>query len=317
MRATTARISAFGKLPTHGDFVRHNAHAPALRALDEWVQRGLFLLKSRRPDELEGAREAARTAAFIFVPARAGETLAGVLTWSGDSAGRVFPFVIASSLPGEERLAGTGRLVTRSGPFFREAAQRAGAAAAGEVDHREIASFLEGLPTGEADEAPYRRYLQETTLATFAEQVWNYFEDSHKYVLFKHLTETFGSVHDGAPALRLALRFPLDRAAPTLCARFWMDACERAAGEPLRAASAFWEIDAEAEPALLLSFTAPAPELLGEVLGSGAVSERVWDLQAADGEQAALAALALPPGIGAVLEEETATLADLLDHLGE
>ncbi len=79
---------AFGKLPTHGDFVRVGEQAP-VELLDRWST-GLALSLSRTPQR--AAAWAAGASVIAMFPHR-GRWWAAVLTSSRDSVGRPFPFI--------------------------------------------------------------------------------------------------------------------------------------------------------------------------------------------------------------------------------
>lgn len=318
MHRATASVAAFGKLPTHGDFVRHRATESAVRAFDEWLQRGLFALKQQKPGAMREPYDAAPAQAFVFRDAETGQLLLGVVRASRDSAGRAFPFVVAA--PAAEADASTHAILEQYTSFFQAAAAVADDVASGRVGHREVGALVDDLDRPRPS-APgsCSAYLRETTFREFGDAVWDYFEDSRKYVLFRHLTDTFGGEGE-RPSLRIGLRFPVDPGAPTQSAFFWLEVLRRVAPGWMEGGTCFWSVpsdgEGESEASLLVFPGTPPPGVFGEVLGLNSQSDRVWELQvAADGEQAALAALALPDRFGRVLEDEALTLQDVINQI--
>lgn len=324
MQAATFSLSGFGKLPTHGDFVRHNAAGPASRALDEWLQRGLFFLQAQRSVGLDAAYDAAPACGFLFNAGRGRPPLLGVVQPSRDQAGRKFPFVVAREVPTPAPGGDAVPLPVVFRAFLEQAAALVNAITAGQVAHRDVVARLEALDGvdasgGQGDE--YRAYLRRTTLKAWCEALWGYFDDSRKYVLFKNWIEVL-QPHRGnaSPPLAFGLRFPLDEAAPTLGVGFWWDACRRLLQTPLEAPSCFWSLQAprgaEAPGSHLLLFFQPPPyKAFGEALATAVTGESVFDLQAAGRGEAARAALAIPPRYGQLLEDEGLSLYAFLERL--
>jgi len=91
----------YGKLPSHGDFVRRELPLNFVQPWDQWLQDGL----SRRP-RVVGARvrcDVGRSAGLALPDAAGacGESeVAGVMLTSLDAAGRVFPLTLATLVPG-------------------------------------------------------------------------------------------------------------------------------------------------------------------------------------------------------------------------
>lgn len=321
MQAATATVSGFGKLPTHGDFVRHNAGGSAVRALDEWLQRGLYFAQTQRSVSFEQDYDDAPTSGFLF-DTGGEDPLVGVMQTSRDKAGRQFPFVIARPWLKQAQESDVTRVPVDFEAFSARAASVGRAIAGGEVGHRDVASFLEQLD-GEAIDrsagaSSYSRYLERTTLEDLGRSVWDYFEDSRKYVLFKNLTDTFCE-GGAATSLEIGLRFPLDNSAAAPCASFWLELCQRLMQVPFGTVTYFWTLNAptgDTEPgSLLLFLQPPRPYTLGDVLAFDPPSERVWDLQESGDRPAAMAALAIPPRIGAMLEDDRLSLRDFLAQL--
>lgn len=322
-------LSAFGKLPTHGDFVRHQAGSDAVRALDEWLQHGLFFAQAQRSPRLEEAYGEAPALAFLFRRDVRHAPLLGVLRPSRDSAGRRFPFVIVRELgPGEPS---GWDLVLREANYLQEAADLLAAICAGEFGHREVGAQVEerigarALGAGRVD----RSYHEQTSLRAFGEAVWDYFEDSRKYLLFSNLLDLFGRRADAAPNAAgrgAGLRFPLDPSAPIPSAAFWLEAVCRLGASSLEEASYFFTLGGgagargageERAPAdhLVLFLQPPPPKVFAELLALAPPGDRVWDLETIGREHAADAALSIPPRYGMLLEDGQLSLDGFLNRL--
>lgn len=94
--AASARLVCFGKLPSHGDFVRNGTASTSLvQTLDRWMSRTLELL-AQDPRWKQVYDEAPATQ-FAFLGPRSPVGLAGHLVPSQDASGRRYPFIAAAS----------------------------------------------------------------------------------------------------------------------------------------------------------------------------------------------------------------------------
>ena len=92
------RAECFGKLPLHGDFIRHQA-SPELLELDRWIQEGVGTARARA--DWSSTWPATPPLRFVRHAPKA-RLLVGVMIPSRDSAGRDYPFVVASALDARE-----------------------------------------------------------------------------------------------------------------------------------------------------------------------------------------------------------------------
>lgn len=138
--------SAYGKIPTHGDFVRVRAADPVARALALWLEDGSeAAMRAGGGNDFEPVR-------FLFQPAGAGRALVGVIVGSQDKVGRCFPLTIFARLDGAALRDAFPALPRAAASFLDEATALAGEA------HRlvvpELAASVERLsPPVEADVA--------------------------------------------------------------------------------------------------------------------------------------------------------------------
>ena len=293
--------ACFGKTPRHGDFVRHRV-GPALRAFDEWAGRAVYEGRRRRGfdaayDAASGAGDVVR---FVYAPPRAPVPLVGALCPSRDRSGRRYPFIVAAEAPGlTSASVATGRL----DPFLGAAAALAADAAGGRIDHYTLVERVRDADA--AAPAPPGGALRRR-LAAFGGGVWGDFEDARKYVLFRNLLDVMGGAEDG-------LRFPLG-ATPAADAEVWLALVERLAGRPASSFALYTGGPAVGSPNLLAYTGPPHANALLHLLVPGTDADGVVELEAR-GPNGAEAALALPPDVGALIEDGDLALEDLLARL--
>lgn len=92
------RVSCSGKLPIHGDFIRHEATGPEFDALEHWFEEGITQARESIGDGWASAFETAAPSRFIFCPEGSPRLLLGVWVPSTDKKGRRFSFAISLSL---------------------------------------------------------------------------------------------------------------------------------------------------------------------------------------------------------------------------
>ena len=87
-------VGCCGKLPLHGDFIRHNLKIREAVALDSWIQDGVTLLNRRYEKKWMRVFQLSPNFRFAFVGAENDKTIAGVIAPSRDKIGRDYPFVL-------------------------------------------------------------------------------------------------------------------------------------------------------------------------------------------------------------------------------
>ena len=325
MMTETLPVGYFGKIPQHGDFVRHQAGGAALRAMDAWLQEGLRFAAARLGSAFDDAFDALATCAFYFAPRRAERVLAGVLQPSRDRVGRAFPLLLAldldAALLDARHLA---QMPLRFDGFLSEAATLATEAAAGHLARETLAQRTDALAPRLDDNtsvAFFGRYLQQTTLADFFARLWGHPQDSRKYLLFNNLLGIVPPLRSGIPrGFSLVLRFPLCPDGRTLDfdVSFWLGVCLRLLGYPEIRPSFFWthpQPDGGPPPFMLLALRAPAPRMLAYLLPAPIETDDLCVLETLGAQRAALAALAIPDHYGRLLEDNQLTLWDFLKQL--
>ncbi len=158
------RAECWGKLPTHGDFVRHRAGAE-LQEFDRWLQAGLLVARAKV--DWGGAWPATPPLWFLR-RAASGRVLLGALFASRDAAGRDYPFVVGGTL--DVREAARPELTPLLAAQFLDAAAALGAWAMTGVDHRAVVAEVERLAV-EVDPPTAGQRLAALLAATTLEQL--------------------------------------------------------------------------------------------------------------------------------------------------
>lgn len=322
MPTHTLGAACVGKVPTHGDFVRYRATAPALRAFDEWLQSGLFRARKRRA-ELDAAYDAAPAYRFIYQAPTDAPPLIGVMQASRDRAGRMYPFTVAADV---EPRASKGRqfphLIDRARSFHDQAQTLVRTATSGDLAHpvitERVQAMTPALQDGVAPSPGYDRYLHDQTIRTWTEALFGHFGDGRKYRLFSNLLDVIHPLK-GRDTLRVTygLQFPLGAGGTdrTHQAVFWTDLCLRLLDVPGAAPSAFWTAgrqEADASSALFLFLSPPSPAAFFHLMAPDVKGDPVCDLVTMGDRSATDAALALPETYGKPLETESLPLREFL-----
>lgn len=93
-------VFAFGKLPSHGDFIARGLSPPERQAWDDWASAGLVLAREALGGGFEAAHDQAPPWRFAFGDAAFGPgRRAGAFAPSIDQAGRRFLIVLGASAP--------------------------------------------------------------------------------------------------------------------------------------------------------------------------------------------------------------------------
>ncbi len=323
MQASTAAIIGYGKLPVHGDFVRHNANGTAVRGLDEWLREGLYLAKTRLGRQFEAAYDSTPSYRFLFAPEESQSNIIGVLRPSRDRSRRTFPFLIAAESeisPSEP--SKFAQITVSFASFLDQADQLSKTIVEGSVGHREVGDRLEqsGLATAaEGSANAYEGFLRGTTLGTWCQQHWGYFDDSRKYLLFRNLLDLLEPLKGIVPSgFTLGLKFPLGaESSPELSVAFWMQVCSRLLGISISTPVCFWTAGGPETTRgfLIVFFGLPPARALADLLPVESPGDYVCDLETMNDTSAAEAVLAIPSSIGALLESEHLSLRDFLSGL--
>ncbi len=325
MQVATPGASCFGKLPTHGDFLRYNASGRAMQAFDAWVQQGIVEAQRQLGQDLVPAFEQAGTTHFFFDAPNAPHVLAGAFRPSRDRSGRRYPFLVAVEV---EKRQVEGRRMPgwpdRYERFFRAAALLVDEAVDGRLEEGELPerlAYLRAIHDATPFAVDYEFRLRQASAHDLWARTWGDAEDGRKYVLLKNLTEAFGAASTGRSAkLPGALDFPLPPTPRGLDVSFWLETCWHLLGSAPDYVTVFWSDPPTAEARMLVTTAPPPaavlPHLLRAASGSTVSSgPGMHVLDDAAGQPAALAALALPARVGTLLEDDALTLYAFLQRL--
>ena len=323
----------FGKVPAYGDFVRCNARGSTVRSIERWFQEGLYNLRARlRHDALGRAYDDAPTQRFVFCPTASSTLLVGALRMSRDEGGRRYPFAVAADV--DKNLLPPRRtsiLPLCDASFLDSAARLAENAARGAIRRAALPQHIETLAPARAHvpslsaqalrtaETELDTYFRATSFHAFAERLWGDFDDSRKYLVLRNLLASLGPVRRTVPArFSLGLRFPLSsRAAAAKEVGFWVKLSLRLLDAANVTPTFFWSVPpgaAENAGTLLLFFRPPPPRVFAHLLSACLESDNICELERSGQEEAARVVLALPARHGRLLESETVTLWEFLNH---
>ncbi len=129
----------YGKLPSHGDFVRRELPLNFVQPWDQWLQDGLSAARESLAREFDALWAAAPAWRFRIPAGACGDSeVAGVMLTSQDTAGRIFPLTLATLVPGG---------MTQPNEAWYTAVEQAGLAAR-DGGHT-VDTLLAALPTPE------------------------------------------------------------------------------------------------------------------------------------------------------------------------
>lgn len=223
----------FGKLPSHGDFIRHNAASREVLGFDEWIHQGLYFARTQCGSNWDQIFASSRRYHFLFYPENAERLLVGLMQPSHDKSMRRYPFFVSLLIDRRRSVDGQAFLLPVVLSEFFDRGNSFLQRALNGMDAREIADQTESLGVARLDHAgaatSYRdQFLQRVTMIDFWKALWSDPEDPRKYLIFKNLGETLQPFKSrGVHRLTLGLRFPLSgnnqAAAFEVC--FWAQVC--------------------------------------------------------------------------------------------
>lgn len=296
-----------------------------MRALSQWVRRGLHYVRTHGPADWEEQYDRASAKRFLIGGGRSRgpNAVLGVMAPSRDRRGRIYPFMVTCEVP---RHAVNPRSISylpvQAEAFFGAADAMVERATNGAIPHKEVAEHVEQMDVAVSvcSTLPHaqEQYLKSENLALFLEAVFGHFEDSKKYHLFSTLLDTLLPLQDQTtPHLEHGLVFPLpgDGEGEAHAVSFWVGVVLRLMGYPSVSPSLFWGPSTEdTATELLLYVGAAAPPAFYESI----VAERGQDVRMLEraGEKSGVeAALSIPETYGRLLEDKQVSLWDFLERL--
>lgn len=199
--STAYRAECFGKLPLHGDFIRHRAGAE-LQDVDRWVQAGIMAVRGRAAWETEWP--ATPPLRFLRRWSASNRLLAGVMIASRDSAGRDYPFIVAAVIDGKEVRRQPELAPLLCAPFFTAAEDVALRKwdGAGYRDVQAAVDRVAGDLDAKAAEKRLSGLLAETTFEQFVvDQLGEW--DDRRFLLLANTASLLGPRSRPRFALRL------------------------------------------------------------------------------------------------------------------
>ncbi|RPH37391.1 MAG: type VI secretion system-associated protein TagF, partial [Planctomycetota bacterium] len=213
----------FGKLPIHGDFIRHNV-GPEVDKLDEWLQNGIVSSRTAMGSTWDASFEATQPQRFLYQPA-GGRIVAGVITPSIDKPGRRYPFLVFTILDPKTLGGEPTPLPAQLSSFLARAELEALTGWHGQ-DLKSYMTRIDALalPTDfEEAKQPLVKFVAGQTSQAFWNQLFGSDQDPRKYMLIHNLVETLR----GGTVPRYALRFPRVSGEPEVA--FWQELCRKLA----------------------------------------------------------------------------------------
>jgi type VI secretion system protein ImpM len=301
----------YGKLPIHGDFIRHHAGDPEIDALDQWLQAGILKGRQEAGAGFDAAWDATPPARFVYRSPRTRRVLAGVMTASVDKAGRRFPFLVFARLdmkPGEVEPSLVPLLVS---DFLSRARDLAVSGWTGK-DLKGVQGLIDGLGRA-VDVADARRACLAYVTDTPAEALWSSLfgaaGDPRKYLLAHNLAEIL--TPKSVP--RYALRFPRGGGGEAEVS-FWLELARRLNRNPELPTLTLWAEGAS--PGVTLLFDDLQAKYFTPLFWPGRESEFLYPLAGDGGMPPAESRMRIArERYGAALDDPSLRLSSLLLRL--
>jgi len=301
---TFASPGLYGKLPSHGDFVRLRAAEEPARSWVLWLEQGSEAAK-RAGDAAGG--EPVR---FLFRPAGAARALLGVVAGSVDKVGRRFPLAVFIPVECSEVSAGFPALIAAAEPFLEASTTLIELAA--RLSPADLTARVEALPCphpadlgaaeAEAREAAVRqsgRELLERLLGATADQ------QAYALHCVRSACHQAREREGGARGIVLACpaRSRSDR-------WFWLELARRLLPWP-GPPSFFWR--ASVAPELFIALGAVSPSLFAELWRAQSKDPRIWPLTTTAPSAVAAARRSLGRDVLGLLEDGRCSVSELIE----
>ena len=305
-----------GKMPAHGDFIKHNVSGPSWRTLDEWMQHGLY--HAKQEPQYTHEYLAGDGYAFLFSPRSNTTPLVGYIHPSKDTIGREFPLLAAFELEQKEFQWGhTQDVPRRWDSYFRTAQQLIGQAALGEIDRHAVIQGLEQIH----GEGPAMPDIHGVTVEQFKELHGGNADPDRMYLTFLNLIDLVAPLKGNVPdQYTLGFRFPavLESRLAGAFASFWLEAVEYVLGGVEVSPTLFWRLPEqgrEVKSSVVIFFRQPSPKVFMDILPVERDSDHICDMDLINEHKKGQAAALLPDIVKAALQSSNASLADVLEAL--
>jgi type VI secretion system protein ImpM len=230
------RLSAgcFGKLPIHGDFIRHNV-GPEVDKLDEWLQGGIVSSRTALGGAWDGSFDGTPPQRFLY-QSGGGRVVAGVIASSIDKPGRRYPFLVFTILDPKTMGGEITALPAVLSSFFSRAEEEARTGWQG-LDLKSFLVRIDSLALpSDFEEAKQSiiTFVAGQTNQAFWNGLFGSDKDPRKYMLIHNLVETLR----GGTVPRYALRFPRVTGDPEVS--FWLELCRKLSRRPSLPTLSLW-----------------------------------------------------------------------------
>lgn len=315
----------FGKLPCRGDFVRSASHPALIQSLDRWLSSGIELMAEDA--HWKQIYDQADSAHFAMLSPHRNTAVVGHIVPSVDTSGRRFPFLTACTIESESgaELLGLGPLKMQSTWGRLAEAGHKARVARGDDDAATVLGELAqltvpGLMPSAAARLAYRRYLEQTTLASFVQELSdiNTALDVRQTVLALGLLlqPVMNSV--GQPIEKgLSLPLPRDDVNRFLVGTFWMDLLSRFLVRSAHDLTVFMPRGVNHKPCLMIGFSAGAANVLQALLDPRVTSGVFLGLNESPWVEAYVANDYALKKLSSYLQQPQMSLAQVLDTFQE
>ena len=307
-------VTCYGKLPATGDFIRHNAMGAESQGFDRWLQGAVNLAKQTLE---EGFLPAYQGSVGLFIyrgddgdgTAEPERGMVGVWAASGDSAGRHYPMVVATSYDYEQMLGVGAALPIAVWPFLQAAYDLVQNGRGMPVDQflaRVQELPLMALDSPEAAQAQYHAWLQQNSMRALWDATFGTAESRFAALHMVHASVDYFRGQE-RPQTSLAIRFPL-AAADAFGVAAWTDLTLRIAKWQRTVVNAYWTPQRE----VLLHLGPPHVGTLRAMIADGPAGDHITDLLQPLVVDEASAREKLGPKLAAAVENLDATIGSFL-----
>lgn len=303
-------IGAFGKLPSVGDFVAHNAGQPVARSFQDWLQREVDAVASH------GGSLPTATVRFLYRdPSGTGACL-GAMLRSHDAVGRGFPFSIFTYVDVGVAAQRFPSLPAAYAPFVDGAVALLHGLE--QLTGEQVLERAMSLPLPRPDEREEahvwtHQALEHTGGQTLLEALFGPLEQGVRFHGFNMFLTACRQVQGSDPgSASIILECP---ASDDVQLAFWLRLCRDRLKWQHAPPALFWCGSDSADSRLLITLGAPTSGILGFMAEPDAVAERLWPMRTTNARSIAAGRQALSPAQLGVLDPPAPTAAAVLSAL--
>lgn len=273
-------LTCYGKLPATGDFIRHNAMGAESQGFDKWLQGAVNLAKQTLDAGFLPAYQGS-VGLFIYrgddgdANAEPERGMVGVWAASGDSAGRHYPMMVATTYDYEQLLGVGAALPIAVWPFLQaayELVQNGRGLSAEQFLARVQQLPMVSLDSPEQARASYLAWLQQHSMRELWDATFGTVASRFAALQLIHASVDYFRGQE-RPQSNLAIRFPL-ASGDAWSVAVWTDLMLRIAEWQRTVLNAYWTPQREA----LLHIGPPHVGTLRALLAPGTCGDHITDL---------------------------------------